>query len=154
MNEGKTVVAIVRGVDLSTEEHGRLMLQARFDTGGLSYGLGYTVDADFIQRFMGACGRESLLACEGRNVLVTAGPDGGALGHIAPMPFNTGEPFDITAWCARKRAANLDELIAVRASLGSLDYAFHQINRQWFEAHMAKARTTVGALILREEGSV
>ena len=150
MNEAETTAAIVRDVDLSTGDYGELMLRARLDCGGLNYGLGYAVDSDFLKRFMAACGRDSLKACEGRVVLVTGTGLGGGVTAVGPMPFDTGVPFDIAAWCLRQKATKVDELVAVRNALSSADFAFHQIDRNYFERSMANARTTVDALILRE----
>ena len=96
--EPKVDIAKVDEIDIGFEDHGFFIMFGGFtyDRGG-AQGMGYDVDVDleFIQKFIKACGVNTLRECEGRIVRVTHTK--GEILKIEPL-FGEGETFDVKEW--------------------------------------------------------
>src|SRR5438876_691454 len=88
--------------DVVDNDRGGLMLAGSFkyEDGG-SQGLGYMIDADFIQRFMQVFDVQALQSVNGRSCWVTHGFD--RITKIEPLHKKDGAPFDILEWVDQKK---------------------------------------------------
>lgn len=99
---GDFYLAKVEGTgDLRFDDHCTFVLDITFHTEqGFHQGLGFSVDDEFIRRFMMACGKDSLSECIGTIVRVESTLS--RICSIGPVArFASGKLFDINEWSER-----------------------------------------------------
>lgn len=102
-----TEAAVAEAFDIEIEDHGFLVLSGTFrytspEGGGCHQGLGYSVDAAFLKRFLRAFGVYRLRQVSGKPCWVTH--DGSKIVKITPFTSDSGETFDISLWSLEKEA--------------------------------------------------
>jgi hypothetical protein len=89
--------------DIQDNEHGGLMLGGHFQyEGGGCQGLGYILDIEFIQRFMGVFNVHRLGDIQGASCWVTHDESG--ITKIEPLHKEYGIAFNIAGWPSKKKA--------------------------------------------------
>ncbi len=81
--------------DVGFEDHGIFVMNASFDYGGMSQGLGYCIDHKFIMNFIRAFGVSMLSKCSGE---IFVEHQQGAILRLIPLATKDGKEFDIASF--------------------------------------------------------
>jgi len=85
------------GFDVAIEDHGILVLLGHFEyEDGGCQGLGYSIDASFLYRFLAVFGDCPLRKVEGRSCWVSH--DDSRITRIEPLHKKDGAVFDLDTW--------------------------------------------------------
>lgn len=85
--------------DVGFEDHGIFTMNASFDYGVMSQGLGYCIDHKFIMKFIKAFGVSMLSECSGE---IFVEHQQGAILRLIPLETKDGEEFDIASFTKRE----------------------------------------------------
>ena len=85
--------------DVGFEDHGIFVMTATFDYGIMCQGLGYSVDHQFIMKFIRAFGVSNLSQCQGE---IFVEHERGAILRLIPLPTKEGKEFDIAKLTKRE----------------------------------------------------
>jgi len=109
MSDRERSLAKCSGFDFGIEDHGFSVLLGSFeyDTWGVQ-GLGYSVDVDFLKRFMAVFNVTRLGSVNGKSCWVTH--NSSQIFKIEPLHKKDGTPFDIEAWAEEKRQESTSKL--------------------------------------------
>lgn len=102
MGQRERQLARCSGFDVGTERDCIFVMHGAFTGDGWGQGFGYSIDADFVKRFLAVFRKEKLQQVNGLACFIVASND--KIHRVEPLFEKEGEAFDIDAWAAELEA--------------------------------------------------